>query len=158
MVWCDIWVPLTSLKCAWSWVAFIIRFRRAPFTMKRPSVWDVAKGRPLLCLSVTLPVSLLQPADDTLWHSKLSGHIRLRTSCLKPRNGEVLLISCGVVLVSWCQNVNSILKPTGVHKVGLLPSNCHSSQDMYDQVPRFKKLAWCSCLRDCLNSNAHRTK
>ena len=47
--------------------------------------------------------SLLQPADDTLWRSTLSGHIRLRTSCLKPRSGEVLVISCKVL--SWSHDV-----------------------------------------------------
>jgi len=95
-VWRDTWAPLTSLKCAWSCVAFIIRFRRALFTMKRSSVWDVAKQSTstYFCDSSSLSVPLLQPADDTLWHSKLSGHIRLRTSCLKPGNGEVLLINC----------------------------------------------------------------
>ena len=31
---------------------------RPLFTMKQSSAWDVAKGRPFLCLSVTLPVSV----------------------------------------------------------------------------------------------------
>ena len=41
---------------------------RAVFTMKQSSSWDVAKGRPLFFISVTLSfsLSLLQPADDTL--------------------------------------------------------------------------------------------
>lgn len=58
MVWCNTWVPLTSFKCAWSRVAFILWFRRALFTIKWSSVWDVARVHPLLCLSVALPVSL----------------------------------------------------------------------------------------------------
>lgn len=67
------WAAFTSLKCAWSWVAFIIHFHRALFTMKQSSACDVAKGRPFLCPSVTLPevslylcYNLLMTLCDTL--------------------------------------------------------------------------------------------
>lgn len=63
---------------------------------------DVAKGGLLPHLSVALPLPLLQPADDTQWHSKLSGYLYCNTSCLKPNNEH-----------SWredCLNTNSVIK------------------------------------------------
>lgn len=46
------------------------------------------------CDSSSLSLYLLLPVDDILWLSKVSAHFRLRTSCLKPRNDDVLLINC----------------------------------------------------------------
>lgn len=36
------------------------------------------------CDSSSPPVSLLQCAEDILWHTKLSGYLHFRVSCLKP--------------------------------------------------------------------------
>lgn len=65
-------------------------------------VSDVAKGCLFPHLSVALPLPLLQPADDTQWHPKLSGYLYRNTSCLKPTNEY-----------SWredCLNANSVIK------------------------------------------------
>ncbi len=95
MVWRDTRVPLTSLKRAWSWVAFVNRFHSA---LCNEAVINMRCGQRTFtsmhfCDSSSLSVSLLHPADDTLWHFKLSGSFPLKTSHLKPHNGQVLLIN-----------------------------------------------------------------
>lgn len=47
-----------------------------------------------------------------LWLCKLSGQFRLRTSCWKPHNGNYVGQLLAVALVSWCQNVCSMLRRT----------------------------------------------
>lgn len=70
--------PLIPLQC-FNAPIFIIRFCRALLTSGHQCVMWPKDVHFHACLWL----SRLQPADDTRWHSKLSGYLRLNTSCLK---------------------------------------------------------------------------
>ena len=57
MVWHDTQVPLTSLSFVWSWLASLIQFHRAGFTMRQSSLRLVHLKRPLLGRSLTFQAS-----------------------------------------------------------------------------------------------------
>lgn len=111
-------------------------------------------GCPHLCLSVTLPVFLLQTADDRPRLLKLSG--------VSPRAGQLL----GVIFVTWCQNANSMMKTTAyksipIEKGTVLVPSGHCCCDFGAQilvrkwqvVLRLLKFCWTVSKCDIFRSN-----